>query len=117
MQKVTIFLYSGFLIANSNFNNELWDSLRHKKGEIQDVILVRKSYPNARKRQSKRNWKLNKIVKEEEENNRAKGDKVKNDMDYELFLRDIEEDEELRGMVNLYKSRLFLIFRRRWRGS
>lgn len=46
-------------------------------------------------------------MKEEEENNRAKGDKVKNDMDYELFLRDIEEDEELRGMVNLYKSMLF----------
>ena len=25
-------------------------------------------------------------------------------MDYELFLRDIEEDEELRAMVNLYKD-------------
>lgn len=76
---------------------------------IPDIILVRKSYPNARKHARKRNWKLNKLAKvEDTENNRAKGDKIKAEMDYEMFLRDIEEDEELRGMVNLYKGKFKL---------
>jgi len=32
-----------------------------------------------------------------------KGD-IKNDKDYELFLRDIEDDPELRANINLYKD-------------
>jgi nonsense-mediated mRNA decay protein 3 len=44
------------------------------------------------------------VKEEEQENNRAKGDKKAAEMDYELFLRDLEEDPELRGMVNLYKG-------------
>jgi len=47
----------------------------------------------------------------EEENNgeKTKAEVAKAEQDYELFLRDIEEDPELRGMINLYKSKSFLI--------
>ena len=34
----------------------------------------------------------------------------KNDKDYELFLRDLEEDPELRANVNLYKVSIYSIF-------
>ncbi|KAJ3079272.1 hypothetical protein HK102_003911 [Quaeritorhiza haematococci] len=85
-------------------------------GNIADVILVRKSFPNARKKNRGRNWRLKNLAKEKEEEELAalagktsgkaasKTDKGKNELDYELFLRDIEEDSELRGMINLYKD-------------
>ena len=75
------------------------------QGTIPDVIIVKKSYPNARKKNRKRNWKLKGLAKEEEvEVMKTKADKAKADEDLELFLRDIEEDPELRTMINLYKG-------------
>jgi nonsense-mediated mRNA decay protein 3 len=75
------------------------------QGTIPDVIIVKKSYPNARKKSRKRNWKLKGLAKEEEvEAMKTKADKAKADEDLELFLRDIEEDPELRTMINLYKG-------------
>ena len=81
-----------------------------QKGLISDVILVKKSYPHARKKTKRRNWKLKNMVKEEEAEavNRTKSEKAKAEQDYELFLRDLEEDPELRAMINLYKGMLIL---------
>ncbi|KAI8926517.1 NMD3 family-domain-containing protein [Entophlyctis helioformis] len=97
----------GYILANANFNNDNFDTLEMgtRRGTIPDVVLVRKSYPNARKRQRTRNWKLKNMVKEEDlDAHRTKADKARAEQDYEIFLRDVEEDPELRGMLNLYKG-------------
>lgn len=73
-----------------------------KGKEMPDIVLVRKSYPNARRKTRKRNWKLKNLVKEEDIELRK--DRQRTERDYEAFLRDIEEDVELRGMINLYKD-------------
>ncbi|EEB98810.1 hypothetical protein MPER_01619, partial [Moniliophthora perniciosa FA553] len=73
------------------------------------------TYPNRRKKNKPRNWKLRSIGKEageEGETGSGRGvvgriggrDQKKVEEDYELFLRDLEEDPEMRGAVNLYKA-------------
>jgi nonsense-mediated mRNA decay protein 3 len=102
----------GYDLSVANFNSDNWEILAsgRRQGTIPDVILVRKSYPHARKKSRKRNWKLKGLVKEEEADTmRTKAEKAKAEQDYELFLRDIEEDPELRAMMNLYKG-LFIFF-------
>ncbi|KAJ3235055.1 hypothetical protein HDU81_000873 [Chytriomyces hyalinus] len=96
----------GYDLRNANFNDENWDKFITKKNAVPDIVLVRKSYPNARKKLKGRSWKLKTITVEEEVEamGKSKAEKAKADQDYELFLRDIEEDPELRGMMNLYKQ-------------
>ncbi|CAG8787027.1 8817_t:CDS:2, partial [Gigaspora margarita] len=86
----------GYDLSSSNFNDFAYDSLN--QNYLPDVVLVKKSYPQKR-RKNRRNWKLKSLAKEEE-----KLDLEKMDQDYELFLRDLEEDSELRQNVNLYKA-------------
>ena len=74
------------------------------KGGLPDVVLVRKSYPNARKRSRNRKWKLQTMAKTEDLEGRTKAEKANAEKDYELFLRDVEEDPELRQMMNLFKN-------------
>ncbi|KAF5378750.1 hypothetical protein D9615_006979 [Tricholomella constricta] len=103
----------GYHLTNSNYNSDDFATL--EPGRIPDIILVKKSYPNRRKKSKARTWKLRSISKEageEGETSNARGivgrlggrDQKKIEEDYELFLRDIEEDPELRGAVNLYKA-------------
>ncbi|TPX52155.1 hypothetical protein SeMB42_g01620 [Synchytrium endobioticum] len=98
----------GYHLTNANFNNSNWDDLLARRIQIPDVVLVRKSYParkRARSTNKSRNWKLkslNKVVDDGKPG--GKSDKARADDDYEIFLRDLEEDAELRGMVNLYKA-------------
>jgi nonsense-mediated mRNA decay protein 3 len=94
-----------------------------KPDRIPEVILVRKTYPNRRKRNRTRNWKLRSIAKEAQdapedhaglgrakiEGSNKKGargmaDQAKVEAEYELFLRDLEEDPELRQNVLLFKA-------------
>ncbi len=93
----------GYDLSTSNLNNDaLQDLMNGGKFELPDVILVKKSYPNARKKQKSRSWKV-KTMQRVDDETRDK-DVEKKERDFELFLRDIEEDDDLRGMVNLYKS-------------
>lgn len=102
----------GYHLTNTNFNSD--DFAQLPSDRIPDIVLVRKTYPNRRKKNKVRNWKLRSIAKEageEGETSGARGvvgrmggrDGRKVDQDYELFLRDLEEDLEMRGAVNLYK--------------
>lgn len=104
----------GFHLTNANFNSSAFEALNQDR--IPDVILVKKTYPNRRKKSKPRNWKLRSIAKEadgEENINGGVGrgalgrrggvDQQKVEKDYELFLRDLEEDPELRSAINLYK--------------
>ncbi|KAI0703493.1 NMD3-domain-containing protein [Cytidiella melzeri] len=103
----------GFFLSNANFNSDDFAALPSHR--IPDIVLVKKSYPNRRKKNRTRAWKLRSIGKEEGEEGETGGgrgvvgrmggrDQKKVQEDYELFLRELEEDEELRGTVNLYKA-------------
>lgn len=104
----------GYYITNTNFNSDDFAALPSHR--IPDIILVKKSYPNRRKKNKPRNWKLRTIgmeAGEEGETGSGRGvvgrmggrDQKKVEEDYELFLRDLEEDEEMRGAVNLYRAK------------
>lgn len=100
----------GFFIANSNYNSELFDELEYD--QIPDVILVKKVY-NKKKNNKNRNWKLKRMAKEYNETDLhvethgssrvQKQELERSERDYELFLQELEEDEELRKNVNMYK--------------
>ncbi|TFY82546.1 hypothetical protein EWM64_g1468 [Hericium alpestre] len=103
----------GYHLSNTNFNSDEFANLPQDR--IPDIVLVKKSYPNRRKKNRTRNWKLRSIAKEAGEEGETGGgrgvvgrmggrDQRKVEQDYELFLRDIEEDPEMRGAVNLYKA-------------
>lgn len=102
----------GYHLTNANYNSDDFSSL--PTNLIPDIILVKKTYPNRRKKSRARNWKLKSIAKEageEGESGSGRGvvgrlggrDQRKVEEDYELFLRDLEEDPEMRAGVNLYK--------------
>ena len=105
----------GYHLTNANFNNDEYENL--DSGRIPDVVLVKKTYPNRRKKSKPRNWKLRSIAKEAEDataesnvvgrgalGRRGGVDQKNVERDYELFLRDLEEDKDMRGAINLYKS-------------
>ncbi|KAG8923400.1 hypothetical protein FRC02_011167 [Tulasnella sp. 418] len=101
----------GYHLTRSNFNNTSFDTL--DSAMIPDVILIKKTYPNRRKKNKVRKWRLKSIAKEAEEQpgegrgalgRRGGLDQERVERDYELFLRDLEEDPELRSTVNLYKT-------------
>ncbi|KAJ3967805.1 NMD3 family-domain-containing protein [Lentinula raphanica] len=103
----------GYFLTNSNYNSDDFASLHSDR--IPDIMLVKKTYPNRRKKNKARSWRLRSIGKEageEGETGSGRGvvgrmggrDQKKVEEDYELFLRDLEEDPELRSAVNLYKS-------------
>ncbi|KAK1721358.1 hypothetical protein CaCOL14_007551 [Colletotrichum acutatum] len=96
----------GYMLTGTNFNNEEFDAIEesHAYGStIPDVILVKKHYPNRRKHKN-RNWKLKRMAKDEGELLPKQADQDRMNEDYEQFLRDVEEDDELRATMALYKS-------------
>lgn len=111
---------SGYYLTRTNFNSDAFDQL--DAGRIPDVMLVKKTFPNRRKRTRNRIWKLRSIAKEAEEETgtdtkdsksgtgrgalgrRGGLDGKRVEQDYEHFLRELEEDPELRATVNLYRA-------------
>lgn len=74
---------------------------------VPDVVIVKKTFPKFRKMQKHRIWKLKHLNKEAmDENNihKKKNNGNKQDKDYEMFLRDIEEEPELRQQIDLYRN-------------
>jgi nonsense-mediated mRNA decay protein 3 len=96
----------GYLLAGTNFNNPQFEALEESSAyssAIPDVMLVKKFY--ARKKKSKnRNWRLKRMNKEEGDLLPKKADQERMDREYEMFLRDVEEDTELRSTLALYKA-------------
>jgi nonsense-mediated mRNA decay protein 3 len=103
----------GYHLTRANFNSDDFATL--SPGRVPDVVLVRKTYPNRRKKTKPRQWRLRSMAKEAEEDGGASGrgvvgrlggrDQKKIDQDYEHFLRDIEEDPDLRGAIDIYKAK------------
>lgn len=96
----------GYVLTGTNFNNPQFDTLEQSNtysSKIPDVILVKKLY--ARKKKSKtRNWRLRRMERDQGELLPKKTEQEKMDRDYEMFLRDVEEDTELRQTIALYKA-------------
>lgn len=96
----------GYLLAGTNFNNPEYDAIEESStysSTIPDVVLVKKHYPQRRKNK-KRSWRLKRMDKDEGELLPKKADQARMDAEYEQFLRDVEEDEELRATMALYKQ-------------
>ncbi|KAK5998548.1 60S ribosomal export protein NMD3 [Cladobotryum mycophilum] len=97
----------GYMLSGANFNNPEFDALEQSNtysSTVPDVVLVKKHYPN-RRRNRRRNWKLKRMDKDEGELLPKKADQERMDKEYEMFLRDVEEDEELRAALALYKNK------------
>lgn len=118
----------GYYLSTANFNDPNFETLRADR--IPEVVLVRKSYPARRKKgasgsAAKRKWKLKSMAKEAGDDNIGLGrdrsepgakkggrgtapgsyaDQARAEAEYEMFLRDLEEDEEMRAAVNLFKK-------------
>lgn len=101
----------GYHLGGANFNDPHFEALEKSSqhaSRIPDVVLVKKHY--ARKKKSKsRTWRLRRLGGEEaadgkdaDRSRRQDPDRV--ERDYEMFLRDIEEDADLRSTLALYKA-------------
>ncbi|KAL2152974.1 hypothetical protein VTH82DRAFT_4129 [Thermothelomyces myriococcoides] len=96
----------GYMLTGTNFNSETFDAIENSRAygsTIPDVVLVKKHYPN-RRRNRRRNWKLKRMAKDEGDLAPKAADQARLEAEYEQFLRDVEEDEELRQALALYKN-------------
>jgi nonsense-mediated mRNA decay protein 3 len=101
----------GYDLTTCNFNHQDDDDVKnHKEVEFPDIMLVRKHYP--RNAKINRSWKLRSLAAEEPDKPGygmgVKGDDGDDGRDMEMFMRDLEEDAEMRGKVNLYKDKTAL---------
>ncbi|KAL8931311.1 MAG: hypothetical protein Q9211_007065 [Gyalolechia sp. 1 TL-2023] len=95
----------GYHLSGTNFNNPQLEALEDSNAHastIPDVMLVKKHYE--RRKKKSRNWRLKRMNKDEGEMLPRKQDQERMDQDYEMFLRDVEEDQELRSTMALYKA-------------
>jgi nonsense-mediated mRNA decay protein 3 len=96
----------GYMLTGTNFNSPQFEALEESNtyaSQIPDVMLVKKFY--ARKKKSKaRGWRLKRMNADAGEMLPKKADQEKMDRDYEMFLRDVEEDTDLRSTLALYKA-------------
>ncbi|KAJ5071948.1 60S RIBOSOMAL EXPORT PROTEIN NMD3 [Anaeramoeba ignava] len=95
----------GYDLASANINNDdLDENFRLKLiHQLPDVILIRKFYPNKRRRARKRNWEIKSLQISNVAQPKKTSDSSQNLQDLEDFKEDIEEDEDLRARINLYK--------------
>ena len=87
------------LIMNHDLENICTDS------KIPDFVLVKKKFK--RKNNKKRIWKLKHLDKEKDPTVFRRNNEDEKDRQYEEFLRDIEENKELRKNINIYKVNYF----------
>ncbi len=95
----------GYHLTGTNFNNPQFEELEQSSlsSTIPDVMLVKKFYARKKKPKS-RSWKLKRMDRDEGDLLPKKADQARMDADYEMFLRDVEEDPELRSTLALYKA-------------
>uniref|UniRef100_A0A2N9FQV3 60S ribosomal export protein NMD3 n=1 Tax=Fagus sylvatica TaxID=28930 RepID=A0A2N9FQV3_FAGSY len=93
----------GYDLYRANNNNSELE--KHKNLVLPDVILMKKSYEEKRqkKRGKPRAWKLKSLDMEVDDKNR--GDQEKMNSEYEQFLKDLEENPEMRFNISLYRNK------------
>ncbi|KAH1328735.1 ribosome-binding protein [Aspergillus fumigatus] len=107
----------GYHLTGTNFNDPNFEAIEASSqysSTIPDVVLVKKHY--ARKKNKKtRNWRLKRMAREYEEealqqqgasiSRKQEQERERMEADFEMFLRDVEEDQELRSTLQLYKNK------------
>ncbi|KAJ5980858.1 NMD protein affecting ribosome stability and mRNA decay [Penicillium waksmanii] len=109
----------GYHLAGTIFNDDNYEAIEnsHQYGStLPDVVLVKKHY--ARKKKPKnRAWRLRRMAREYEEEaaaassapaaptKRQEQEANRMEADFEMFLRDVEEDQELQHTLDIYKAR------------
>ncbi|CAL9114334.1 unnamed protein product [Musa textilis] len=89
--------------ANSNdFEIE-----QHKGLILPEALLVRKSYQEKRSknRGKARSWKLKSLSMDVDTTSKSRADEEKRNTEYEEFLRDLEENPEMRFNISLYRNK------------
>uniref|UniRef100_A0A2P2J1X0 Uncharacterized protein MANES_01G121600 n=1 Tax=Rhizophora mucronata TaxID=61149 RepID=A0A2P2J1X0_RHIMU len=93
----------GYDLHATNTNDTELD--KYKSLVLPEAILIRKSYEEKRQRKCgrARAWKL-KSLKMEVDDSRVRFDQEKLNTEYEEFLRDLEENPDLRFNISLYHN-------------
>jgi nonsense-mediated mRNA decay protein 3 len=85
----------GFDFTTSNINDDNFEQLKPK--DLPDVILVKKTFADRKRRSQHRNWKL-RVLQREREGSVSDS----HNGDFDEFMEDLEEDSALRKHVNIY---------------
>lgn len=91
----------GYDLSTAVFNDDDISAVRDSSA-MPDVVLIRKWYGERRKKNRRRHWQLKTLDKEVDEETKPQHID-KQGQDFELFMRDLEEDPELRSQINLFK--------------
>lgn len=98
----------GYDVASANIVDPELDKYRGL--QLPDVILVRKSYAEKRRKKrqkgQQRPWTLRRmdVVEQEAQNKKQAAMHASHEAERERFLEEIEEDDELRARVNIYRD-------------
>lgn len=119
-------------IEQANLPEDIRDGMSNMRKDAPDVVVVKKHYPRYRKKARQRYWKLERMPMKNEENidydenkpddneklTTKKAKKAKNNRnlkkrkiekdyqdDFEQFLRDLEDDPDMRSTINMYKDK------------
>ncbi|KAM7267880.1 hypothetical protein ACFE04_010046 [Oxalis oulophora] len=94
----------GYDLYGANINDDELD--KYKDLALPYAILVKKSYEEKRqrKRAKPRAWKLKSLAMEVDDT-KGRAEQEKTNAEYEQFLRDLEENPELRFNISLYRDK------------
>ena len=97
-------------MANMNLDSDAQAWIDGMRKDLPDIVIVWKYYEWSQNPKP-RAWKVKqiektKLVQDDEKTKKSKSRRVKESGvdDYEQFLREIEEDPEIRQAMNIYKS-------------
>ncbi|XXG46670.1 hypothetical protein AAC387_Pa02g1457 [Persea americana] len=95
----------GYDLYGANSND--FELEKYKGLNIPDAILVKKSYEEKRQRThgKSRAWKLKMMDMEVENSAKGRLDEEKRNTEYEEFLKDLEENPEMRFNISLYRNK------------
>jgi len=92
---------AGYDITTFNFSEHNFRFLKEQRIRS-EIIFVKKMYPNRRRIRGQRHWKLAKLdIEEIEEKKTSSGQK---ELQREEFMKDLEEDPEMRSQFDLYRE-------------
>ncbi|GAA0153744.1 hypothetical protein LIER_11910 [Lithospermum erythrorhizon] len=95
----------GYNLYGANSNDTELDKYRDLI--LPEVMLIKKSYEEKRqkKRGKPRSWKLKSLAMEVDDSGNGRDNEEKRNAEYEQFLRDLEENPDLRFQISLYQNK------------
>ncbi|MEW5320368.1 MAG: hypothetical protein WDW38_011444 [Sanguina aurantia] len=99
----------GYDVSSANLVGLDFDAFIARGGTLPEVILVRKSFDEKRKKnQAKgrggRTWKLKRLDMDNIDETKQARNEVNEEADRERFMQELEEDPDMRSRINMYKE-------------